>query len=254
MTTNLGQIYANLLFRYGKDFRGGYLSPQTYQYALNTVNQRKMNDLVDVFEKNGEVTSDLQPFIKTLGSPQFPALTFTPVFAGAPERGGYAEIPVDFWYQARANYAKVVNTACTSTSQYAPIALLKQHEFDAVMSDSNDNPTLDSNNYPVMVIQNDLFYVFPYINRCSFTYIMEPPQPIFDYDIISGQVIYLPPGELHTTTNNPFNLPVGSPSVSVEFLYPESCVDSLTDMMKTYVAVGNESEWNIQTQIPDKNA
>lgn len=253
MTTNLGQIYNNLLFRYGKDFRGGYLTPQTYQYALDTVNQRKMNDLVDVFEKNGEVTSDLQPFIKTLGTPQYPALTFTPVFVGAPEKGGYAEIPLDFWYQARANYTKVVNTACTSTSQYAPVALLKQHEFDAVMSNSNDNPALDSNNYPVMVIQNNLFWIYPYIPRCSFTYIIEPPTPIFDYDIISGVPVYLPPGSVHTTTNNPFNLPVGSPSVSVEFLYPESCVDSLTDMMKTFIAVGNESPWNIETQIPNKN-
>ena len=44
----------------------------------------------------------------------------------------------------------------------------------------------------------------------------------------------------------------GDPSLSVEFEYPESCVDHLTDLIKTYVGIGNENQWNIQTQMPSK--
>jgi hypothetical protein len=250
MTTTLGEIFNDVLFRSGKDKRGGYITPQDFNLAIKTVNERKMNDLVDVFEKDGEVTSDLQPFIKTLGSAQYAALTFTPVLAGAPEKGGYAVIPEDFWYEARANYTRIVNIGCSSTSSYAPIALVKQHEFDAIMANSNDNPVLDSNNYPIIVIQNNLFYVYPYINRSSFTYIMQPVQPVFDYDIISGIPVYLPPGETHVNSSV---LPQGTMSQSVEFLYPESCVDSLTDMTCTQIARANEAVFTLQTQMQPKN-
>lgn len=251
MTTNLGQIYNSVLFRSGKDKRGGWITPTIFQDAIYFVNERKMNDLVDVFEKNGEVTSDLQPFIKTLGSPQYPALSFTPVLAGDVNKGGYAVIPTDYWYECRANYTKIVNMGCTSDSSYAPINFLKQHEFDAVMADSNDSPILDPvNNYPVMVIQNDLFYIYPYISRCSFTYIKEPASPYFDYDIISGVPVYLPPNEVHV---NSTVQPAGTPSLSVEFEYPESVVDSLIEMIKAYIAVDNQSEWNLQTQQKPKN-
>lgn len=251
MTTNLGQIYNSVLFRSGKDKRGGWITPEIFNDAIYFINERKLNDLVDVFEKNQEVTDDLQPFIKTLGSPQYPALSFTPVLASNANRGGYATIPTDFWYQCRANYTKIVNMGCTADSSYAPINFLKQHEFDAVMADSNDSPIADPvNNYPVLVIQNDLFYIYPYIPRCSFTYIREAATPYFDYDIISGIPVYLPPGEVHVNSSV---LPAGTPSQSVEFEYTESAVDSLIEMIKAYIAVDNQSEWNLQTQQKPKN-
>lgn len=85
--------------------------------------------------------------------------------------------------------------------------------------------------------------------RITFTYIREPIQPVFDYDIVNGIPVYLPPGTVHTN-NSVQN--VGTPSLSVEFEYPESCVDHLTDLIKTYVGIGNENQWNIQTQMPSK--
>lgn len=250
MTTNLGQIFSDELFRSGKDKRGGYQPPEIFNLAIRIVNQRKMNLLVDAFEKDGEVTSDLQPFIKTLGSPQYPSLLFTPVLSSDPGRGGYSSIPEDFWYQARANYIRTVNVGCSSTAEYRPVELVSQHVFDAIMQDSNASPVMNSENYPVMIIQNDKFYVYPYVQRLSFTYIREPLQPVFDYDIISGIWVYLPPGDVHVNSSV---LPAGTPSESVEFEYPESCVDELTDMIKTYMAIGNEAKWNIETQLPQKN-
>jgi hypothetical protein len=209
-----------------------------------------MNNCIDLFEKNQEITSDLQPFIKTLGSPQFPALTFTPVLAGNPSKGGYATIPADFWYEARSNYNKIVNNACDADSEYRPVEFVPQHIFDSIMSTSLLNPTVNSEAFPVMVISNDLFYVYPFLRRISFTYIRQPEQPIFDYDIVSGVPVYLPPGEVHANSSV---LPAGTPSQSVEFEWPESCVDELTDMIKTYVAIGNEQKFSLETQLPPKN-
>lgn len=250
MITNLGQIYDDLLFRSGKDKRGGWITPVAFNDALYVINVRYMNDLIDAFEKTKEVSSDLQPFIKTLGSAQLPPLSFTPVLAGDVTKGGYAEIPDDYWYEARTNYNQTLNSACGATSQYRSIFLVSQHVFGAEMNSSITNPVTNPNeNNPLMVIQNDLFYIYPYLNRASFTYIRQPLKPYFDYDIISGIPVFLPAGETHV---NSTVLPQGTLSQTVEFEYPESCVDILTDMMKTFIGIANENKWNIETQIKPK--
>jgi len=249
MTTNLGQIYDDLLFRAGKDLRGGYITPDTFNKAINTVNQRYLNRLVDVFEKDREVTSDLQTFIKTLGSPQYPAMSFTPVLQGRPERGGYATIPLDMWYQASSSYLEILNVDCGYETNYRSVEFVSQHEFDAKMRNSITSPVDNpQENDPIIVTRNDKYFIYPYLPRITFTYIRTPEVPYFDYDIVNGIPVYLPPGSVHTTPGPNF----GQPSLSVEFEYPESCVDHLIDMLKTYVGIGNQDQWDIQTQMPSK--
>jgi hypothetical protein len=250
MTTNLGQIYSDLLFRAGKDLRGGYITPETFDKAIKTVNQRYLNRLVDVFEKDREVTSDLQTFIKTLGSPQYPALAFTPVLQGRPERGGYATIPADMWYQASSSYLEILNVDCGYETNYRSVEFVSQHEFDAKMRNSITSPVDNpQENDPIIVTRNDKYFIYPFITRITFTYIRTPEVPYFDYDIINGIPVYLPPGSVHVNSSVQ---PVGSPSLSVEFEYPESCVDHLIEMLKTYVGIGNQDQWDIQTQMPSK--
>lgn len=249
MITNLGQIYQNSAFRSGKDLRGGFYSPEKFQFAIETVNQRYMNTLVDNFEKSKEVSTDLAPFIKTLGSPQFAALTFTPVLEGDNSKGGYADIPEDLYYEAVSSYLSILNQGCDSTSEYRSVDFVSQHHFDAIMRNSVVSPVLNPENDPVMVFRNNKYFIYPFLRRISFTYIRIPATPYFDYDLISGIPVYLPPGEVH---QNSTVEPAGSPSLSVEFEYPENCVDILTDMIKTFMAIGNENQWNIQTQITPK--
>jgi len=250
MTTNLGQIYSDLLFRAGKDLRGGYITPETFDKAIKTVNQRYLNRLVDVFEKDREVTSDLQTFIKTLGSPQYPALAFTPVLQGRPERGGYATIPAVMWYQASSSYLEILNVDCGYETNYRSVEFVSQHEFDAKMRNSITSPVDNpQENDPIIVTRNDKYFIYPFITRITFTYIRTPEVPYFDYDIINGIPVYLPPGSVHVNSSVQ---PVGSPSLSVEFEYPESCVDHLIEMLKTYVGIGNQDQWDIQTQMPSK--
>ena len=251
MTTNLGEIYDELLFRAGKDLRGGYITPDDFNRGIKIVNQRYLNTLVDNFERDREITSDLQTFIKTLGSPQYPAMSFTPVLQGRPERGGYAQIPSDIWYQATASFLEQLNNNCSYDTNYRSIEFVSQHEFDAKMRNSITSPVDNpQENDPILVTRNDRYFIYPYMPRITFTYIREPIQPVFDYDInANGIPVYLPPGTFHT--NNSVQ-PAGSPSLSVEFEYPESCLDHLTDMIKTYVGIGNENQWNIQTQMPSK--
>jgi len=250
MTTNLGQIYDELLFRAGKDLRGGYITPDDFNRAIKIVNQRYLNTLVDNFEKNREITSDLQTFIKTMGSPQYPAMSFTPVLQGRPERGGYTDIPADIWYQATASFLEILNNSCSYDTNYRSVEFVSQHEFDAKMRNSITSPVENpEENDPILVTRNDKYFIYPYMTRITFTYIREPIQPVFDYQIENGIPVYLPPGSFHTNVST---APIGTPSASVEFEYPESCLDHLTDMIKTYIGIGNENQWNIQTQMPSK--
>ena len=234
MTTTLDEIYKDVLFRSGKDLRGGYITPENFNLAIKVVNERFMNQLVDNFETSKEVTKDLQPFIKTLGSPQYPALEFTPVFAGDNKKGGYADIPDDMWYEATASYLSLLNNGCSVDSEYRTVEFVSQHEFDAKMRSSITSPVDNpEENDPILVNRNNLYYIYPFIRRISFTYIKTPAQPVYEYTISNG-------------------IPVYDPATSVQFEYPETCVDTLTDMIKTYIAVGIESQWNIQTQMPSK--
>lgn len=251
MVTNLGQIYDELLFRAGKDLRGGYVTPDVFNKAIKTVNQRYLNQLVDVFEKNREVTSDLQTFIKTLGSPQYPGLQFTAVQASNPKMGGYATIPADMWYQANSSYLELLNVNCVSETNYRTVEFVSQHEFDAKMRSSITSPVDNpEENDPVLVTRNDKYFIYPFLPRITFTYIRQPEVPYFDYDInANGIPVYLPPGSVHTNSTVEAQ---GSESLSVEFEYPESCVDHLIEMLKTYIGVGNQDQWDIQTQMPNK--
>ena len=230
--------------------RCSMLDQDLFNKGIKTVNQRYLNRLVDLFEKNREITSDLQTFIKTLGSPQYPPMSFTPVFAGDPKKGGYADIPVDIWYEASSSCLELLNVNCGVETNYRSVEFVSQHQFDAKMRSSLispvDNP---EENDPILVTRNDKYFIYPYIPRITFTYIRTPNIPYFDYDIVNGVAVYLPPGSVHT--NNSV-LPAGTESLSVEFEYPESCVDHLIDMIKTYVGIGNENQWNIQTQMPSK--
>ena len=250
MITNLGEIYEELSFRIGKDLRGGYLTPDIFNKAIKTVNQRYLNTLVDNFEKNREVSSDLQPFIKTLGSPDFAPMSFTPVVAGDKSKGGYTIIPEDIWYEATSSYLELLNVNCISESSYRSVDFVSQHDFDAKMRSSITSPIANpGENDPVIVTRNDKYFIYPFINRITFTYIRKPDVPYFDYDIINGIAVYLPPGSTHV--NNTVEAE-GDPSQSVEFEYPESCLDHLIELMKTYIGVGIQDQWDVQTQMPSK--
>ncbi len=244
MTTNLGQIYDDVLYRLGKDYRGGFVSPDKFNEAIRIVSERKLNRLVDQLELNKEVSSDLQPFVKTYGSVQFPSIEFTPVLQGNASRGGYAQVPSDFWQHVTSYYMKTENDGCDYVEDYTTVEFVSQHEADARLRTSITSPASNPReNNPIVFFRNNLFYIYPFLRRVSMTIIREAATPYFDYDIISGMAVFLPQGDTHVNSTVE---PVGSPSLTVEFEYPESCVDELTQEIVTYLAIANQNKWNVE--------
>jgi len=70
------------------------------------------------------------------------------------------------------------------------------------------------------------------LGRVKFVYLRAPAVPIFDYDIVDSRVHYLPPG----STNNGTTAPLGTPSTSVEFEWPEKYHVELYNIMASFLS------------------
>lgn len=233
---NLGEIvgYANL--KLGKDYQGGYITPdQLNSFILEAVNYEMMNRYIRVYERDRIITDDLRPFVETLGDNSVPPL---PV-----DSYGYAILPDDYVGYTAVRVNTFQNTSC-GTSEQLPrmVEMLNYDKFNYRVTSSVLKPRYTD---PIGTIQNDKLYVQPALyHSCIFSYIRKPLMAYFDYDIVNDEVVYLPPGEVHVNSSVE---PTGSPSLSVEFEWPEQMDEELGDMIVKYYATNFRSEFNLQT-------
>lgn len=230
--TNLGDIFNRVVFLLGKDKVGGYVTPTKFNDAISFVNTSYLDMLVKEFELTKEVSSDLQRLIKTLGGANYPPIEI--------DAYGYGAIPSDYRYHARSGYNQFYNNTCDATTKYTTIEFVSQHEFDHRMDVEMYYP--DANN-PIWLFEDGKIRVAPIIPRFQFTYIRMANTPYFDYDIIDGQPVFLPQGEVHV---NDTVEPTGSPSLTVEFEYPVGSYTTLCELIVRYFAVGNREEFNLK--------
>jgi hypothetical protein len=226
---NLQEILNNVYASLGKDQYGGYVTPESYNEAIRYVNLEQINDLLKVFEEKREITDDLIPFVKTIGDSGSVPLR--------QDSFGYVDIPEDYWYYVRSHFSTFEAEDCdTAVSQLRPIEFLNQADFGYRLGTEILKPTVKR---PIGAIQNNKWLVQPVTTQpIVFTYLRKPADPNYDYDIIDGEVIYLPPGTNHAD---------GSPSTSVEFEYPESVRLNLIQLIVKYFSINIRSEFNMQT-------
>lgn len=223
----------------GKDTFGGTVTPESFNSMLQYVNVQKMNDLIKVFEEKREISRDLYPFMVTLGSSTTPPITL--------DEYGYGEYPSDYFYTARGITSTYLNSCGTYTENQHMVQFLDQAEYAYRISSAIMYPTVDE---PIAVDENDKFLVRPKgIPTVAFTYLRTPNQPYFDYDIISGRVVYLPPNETHVNSSV---LPQGTPSESIEFEWPQAVVPDLINMIVSIYSISIRSEFNLQTSKTDQ--
>lgn len=214
---NLGEFYAQVLLLLGKDQYGGYLSPQEFMSILNNYVQNDFLDaLVRLFESTREDSTDLYPFFKSLGDPNNPPLPVTQWGIG-----GYAAKPSDFYYFARGEFYQFLNNCTSYTVNPRMLLWLDEATFNHRITSELMYPTTRE---PIATIQNDQIFVVPYVQEIAFTYLRQPADVVFDYDIVSGTIVYLPPGTVHTNSSV---LPTGTPSQSVELEWPRSAQNEL---------------------------
>lgn len=221
---NLGERYNIVLDLMGKDQYGGYMSPFEYQNAINFyVQQDYLDALVRLFENTRENSVDLWPFFKTLGDSNNPPLAVT-----AEGIGGYATKPSDFYYFARSEFYAFLNNCSGFTTSPKMMLWLDEAAFSDRITTELLYPTTRE---PVATIQNDKIFVVPYVPSLRFTYLRKPADVYFDYDIVSGTIVYLPPGTVHTNSSVQ---PIGTPSLSVELEWPASADNEITRRIIQY--------------------
>lgn len=233
---NLGEIvgYANL--KLGKDYQGGYISPdQLNSYILEAVNSEMINRFLRVYENNRVITDDIRPFIVTLGDNAIPALSI--------DSYGYGELPDDYIGYTDVRVNTYVQDSCgTAEAKPRMVEMINRDRFNYRVTTSVLKPRFTD---PIGTIQNDKVYIQPAsYPSCVFSYVRKPVKAYFDYDIVNDDVVYLPPGQTHA--NNSVE-PQGSPSLSVEFEWPEQVHEELADMIVKYYATNFRSEFNMQT-------
>jgi hypothetical protein len=226
---NLQEILNNVYASLGKDQYGGYVTPESYNEAIRYVNLEQINDLLKVFEEKREITDDLLPFVKTIGDSGSVPLR--------QDNFGYVDIPEDYWYYIRSHFSTFEAEDCdTAVSQLRPIEFLNQADFGYRIGTEILKPTVKR---PIAAIQNNKWLVQPVTNQpIVFTYLRKPADPNYDYDIINGEIVYLPPGTFHAD---------GSPSTSVEFEYPDSVHLNLVQLIVKYFSINIRSQFNLQT-------
>lgn len=233
---NLGEIvgYANL--KLGKDYQGGYISPdQLNDFLLEAVNSEMINRYIKVYERDRVITDDIRPFVITLGDNTVPPLPI--------DGYGYATLPADYIGYTDVRVNTYVSTSC-STAELKPrmVEMLNRDRFNYRVTSGVLKPR---HNNPIGTIQNDQLWVQPAeYPSCVFSYIRKAAQAYFDYDIVNDDVVYLPPGTVHANSSVQAT---GSPSLSVEFEWPDQVDEELGDMLVKYYATNFRSEFNLQS-------
>lgn len=231
---NIADIYNDVLIRSGKDKVGGFISPENFNDGMKVVNNLYLTYLVNQYELTKQLSTDLRTLIKTRGNDIYPPIQLNSY--------GRGEIPEDYRYHARSQYIQFVTEDCETTSQYREVIFVSQAEFANRMSTSIYWP---DESEPIVCFETDnTMLVRPIMKKFSMTYIRQAATPYYDYDIVSGIELYLPPGERHINSTVE---PQGSLSLSVNPEFPQECYPKLSIIATAYFAIGNRSAFNVET-------
>ena len=79
----------------------------------------------------------------------------------------------------------------------------------------------------------------------SLSYIRKPAIPFFDFIIVGGAQVYLPPNQTHDGTNP--TATAGTPSRSVESDFLDSMEPEIVNRLLRFMGVPKEAQLQIQT-------
>lgn len=230
---NLGDIYDLVLIQLGKDQWGSYVTPDNFNELAPKVSTIKLNQLIERFEIDRQLSTDLNMLITSLGDNELAPLNF--------DDYGYADLPSDYFYFARGEFNDFTNTCDGVVSKLRMVEFLDQAKFNVRVSNEMKKPT---RRQPILTVQNDKLLIRPILPSVRFTYVRQPKTVFFDYDIINEVPVYLPPNAVHVNSSV---LPAGTPSRSVEYEFPISVYPDLVNLLVREYSIKIRSEFGIQT-------
>jgi len=215
----------------------GRVTANEFNIAVDHIVVSLFNDLLKTMEKDQEVSDDLRPFVVTLGSGTLPPLTVT---------DGQAEVPADYerLVVSARKYAKPsVECGSKPVIKSAIVTFYATSKYYYRISNALFKPT---ERRPIFTHENQKFSVYPpSITSMSLSYIRKPAIPFFDFIIVGGAQVYLPPNQTHDGTNP--TATAGTPSRSVESDFLESMEPEIVNRLLRFMGVPKEAQLQIQT-------
>ena len=226
--------YRNILHsRLNKDQFGNIIKPSRYNDAAKYANLELFKLRFGVPEIVGNVngwqtvqkiTDDMVPFIVTTGEDGV-ALTVI-------DSNGYASLPSDFHAYSSLVFPKLTNATTGYTEETIEVATVTDEVFNRRIASLRKQP---GERNPIATMRNGKIRFQPKdLQRARLTYLKVPAEPNFDFNISSGQAVYLPPGSTHDGTNPDFSS--GAASTSVEFEWPDSAATDLISFMVDFLS------------------
>ncbi len=235
----LETIFNAVMTPMGKDQLGGYFSPKERTNASIFVNSELFKSARKKYEKN-ETSDDTRVIVKTLGDEDNQPLII--------DSNGYGVLPDDYLKVSSVRWQKVTageNHDCSDSStwlnkKWIMVEPLTDDQWSDRLQNTLKGPTSED---PTCTIQNNKLKVLPEsIPYVQFTYLRKPADPFFDYNIVNGVPVYLPPGSVHDGSV----LTAGTLSRSVEFEWTDGSFDDIVLRLVQYFSIKNRAVMPLQ--------
>lgn len=225
----LMEIYDFIKFVGNKDFNGNFYTPAQFNSSIQVAN-------LDYFKSRHGLPEEYQP-----GQPiprVHPEVTqkiiddlreFKEHVIDQVVSTGYFDIPADYIHYDDISYNYTRNIDGTPTALPRPVEMLTERKLSDRMGNYIKRPTTKN---PVGVIRaddtNQRIYIFPdTINAVDFHYYRMPVKPVFDYTIVSDELVY-------------------APGTSTEFEWHENTHMDLIRILFSYLGINLRSQEIVQ--------
>lgn len=237
----LGEIHTLVNYILNKEQNGEAISPVQFNTILQATNIDYFNKKyglpeqwqpgqqlpIEAWEKTQKISDDLRMFKSVVEPMTINGTT------------GRASLPTNYVHTSSIRRTFMITQG--GVPRVTEIELLPDAEFNSRLTDPIIKPSFEN---PIATLYgNEIEFAPRNIQRCVFTYLRTPLQPVFDYDIVNTEVQYLAPGQNHT--NNSV-LPSGTPSTSVELEWPETNHISFVSVLIGYCGINLRENQIIQ--------
>lgn len=191
------QMYNFIKFIADKDFNGNFFKPEQYKLAIIAANidlYKKVSGLPEEYQPGNPVAREyFEMNKKALDEVRhFKEHVFNQAVAN-----GYFTIPDDYVYKDSASYNWQVTIDGEADILPRPVEFLTEDQNADRRGNYTKRPTLK---YPTAVIRvqggeakYQRIYLYPNtINAVDFHYFRLPKEPVFDYTIVSNEIVYAP--------------------------------------------------------------
>lgn len=236
MAINLGTLYNRLFNLVNKDQSGQSYTPDQMNNDLQYVQYKYLKlkyglpeqpMSAQAYEVSQKITDDVKELKVWMGGPDNAVMNV--------DSKGRAPIPSDYWHVISCFYYRPKQNCETQEFNAESVDMVTEDQRVMRLSCPLTKPTFKN---PIACLYSNYVQFYPTgIQQVHFTYLRRPATPVFDYDIINDEPVYVPPGQLKAD---------GTRSRSVELELPEDTYEDIVNIMLADQGLRTKDQWPYQ--------